>query len=125
MSAAVIPVSVLTGFLGSGKTTMLRHLLRQPDFSRTAVIINEFGEIALDHELIEASEVSLIELTTEGLCCKNGTDFAETLHDLLQRPVRRRCRIGCNGGRRAVARRSTASSSRRAGLPIRPRSCRR
>ncbi len=59
---AVIPVSVLTGFLGSGKTTMLGHLLRQPEFSRTAVIINEFGEIGLDHELIEASEDSFIEL---------------------------------------------------------------
>jgi G3E family GTPase len=47
MSAAVIPVSLLTGFLGSDKTTMLRHLVRQPDFSRTAVIINEFGEVGL------------------------------------------------------------------------------
>src|SRR5215831_17799483 len=45
MSAAAIPVSILTGFLGSGKTTMLRHLLSRPDFARTAVIINEFGEI--------------------------------------------------------------------------------
>jgi len=64
MSADAIPVSVLTGFLGSGKTTMLRHLLRQPEFSRTAVIINEFGEIGLDHDLIEASEDSFIELMT-------------------------------------------------------------
>ncbi len=56
MNTDVIPVSILTGFLGSGKTTMLRHLLGQPEFARTAVIINEFGEIGLDHELIEASE---------------------------------------------------------------------
>jgi G3E family GTPase len=49
----VIEALVLTGFLGSGKTTLLGHLLRQPDFSRTAVIINEFGEIGLDHDLIE------------------------------------------------------------------------
>jgi G3E family GTPase len=80
-----IPVSVLTGFLGSGKTTILGHLLRQPEFSRTAVIINEFGEIGLDHELVEASEDSFIELTTGCLCCKVRTDLAETLQDLLRR----------------------------------------
>jgi len=80
-----IPVSVLTGFLGSGKTTILSHLLRQPEFSRTAVIINEFGEIGLDHDLVEASEDSLIELTTGCLCCKVRTDLAETLQDLLRR----------------------------------------
>ena len=76
---------MLTGFLGSGKTTLLRHLLRQPEFSRTAVIINEFGEIGLDHELIEASEDSLIELTTGCLCCKVRTDLAETLLHMLRR----------------------------------------
>ena len=91
MSADVIPVSVLTGFLGSGKTTMLRHLLRQPEFSRTAVIINEFGEIGLDHELIEASEDSFIELQTGCLCCKIRTDLAQTLQDLLRRRDEGRC----------------------------------
>jgi len=80
-----IPVSVLTGFLGSGKTTMLGHLLRQPDFSRTAVIINEFGEIGLDHELIETSEDSIVALTTGCLCCKVRTDLSQTLQDLLRR----------------------------------------
>ncbi len=88
---STIPVSVLTGFLGSGKTTMLGHLLRQPEFSRTAVIINEFGEIGLDHELIEASEDSLIELTTGCLCCKVRSDLAETLRDLLRRRDAGRC----------------------------------
>ncbi len=82
---SAIPVSVLTGFLGSGKTTILGHLLRQPEFSRTAVIINEFGEIGLDHDLVEASEDSLIALTTGCLCCKVRTDLAETLQDLLRR----------------------------------------
>ena len=91
MSADVIPVSVLTGFLGSGKTTMLRHLLRQPEFSRTAVIINEFGEIGLDHELIEASEDSFIELQTGCLCCKIRTDLVRTLQDMLQRRDDGRC----------------------------------
>ena len=83
--ALAIPVSVLTGFLGSGKTTLLSHLLRQPELSRAAVIINEFGEIGLDHELVEASEDSVIALTTGCLCCKVRSDLTETLHDLLRR----------------------------------------
>jgi G3E family GTPase len=83
--APTIPVSVLTGFLGSGKTTLLGHLLRRSDFARTAVIINEFGEIALDHELIETSVDNLITLTTGCLCCKVRSDLVETLHDLLRR----------------------------------------
>lgn len=91
MSADVIPVSVLTGFLGSGKTTMLRHLLRQPEFSRTAVIINEFGEVGLDHELVEASEDSFIELQTGCFCCKIRTDLSETLQDMLRRRDEGRC----------------------------------
>jgi G3E family GTPase len=86
-----IPVSVLTGFLGSGKTTMLRHLLHQPVFSRTAVIINEFGEVGLDHELIEASEDSFIELQTGCLCCKIRSNLAQTLADLLRRRDEGRC----------------------------------
>jgi G3E family GTPase len=81
----VIDVLVLTGFLGSGKTTLLRHLLRQPDFSRTAVIINEFGEIGLDHELVEASADSFIELQTGCLCCNVRSDLVQTLGDMLER----------------------------------------
>jgi len=84
-SAHAIPVSVLTGFLGSGKTTLLGHLLRQPELSRAAVIINEFGEIGLDHELIATSEDSVIALTTGCLCCKVRSDLTQTLHDLLRR----------------------------------------
>jgi G3E family GTPase len=85
MRADVIPISILTGFLGSGKTTILGHLLRQPGFARTAVIINEFGEVGLDHELVEASEDSFIELKTGCLCCKIRADLAETVQDMLQR----------------------------------------
>ena len=80
-----IPVSVLTGFLGSGKTTLLSHLLRQPELSRAAVIINEFGEIGLDHELVETSDDTVIALTTGCLCCKVRSDLTQTLHDLLRR----------------------------------------
>src|SRR5262245_15879645 len=83
--ADVIEAVVLTGFLGSGKTTLLAHVLRQPGFSRTAVIINEFGEIGLDHDLVEASEESIIELQTGCLCCKIRNDLATTLRELLRR----------------------------------------
>ena len=81
----MIEALVLTGFLGSGKTTLLRRLLREPEFSRTAVIINEFGEVGLDHDLIEASEDSFIELQTGCLCCKVRNDLVMTLHELLER----------------------------------------
>jgi G3E family GTPase len=81
----VIPVSVLTGFLGSGKTTLLSHMLRQPEFSRTAVLINEFGEIGLDHELVETSDDSFIELQTGCVCCKVRNDLARTLDEMLRR----------------------------------------
>ena len=87
-------MSVLTGFLGSGKTTLLSHLLRQPELSRAAVIINEFGEIGLDHELVEASEDSVIALTTGCLCCKVRSDLTETLHDLLRHArLNHRCEV--------------------------------
>lgn len=81
----MIPVTVLTGFLGSGKTTMLAHMLRQPAFSRTAVLINEFGDVGLDHDLVAASEESFVELATGCLCCKVRGDLAATLIDLLAR----------------------------------------
>ena len=81
----MIPVLLLTGFLGSGKTTLLGHLLRQPEFSRTAVIINEFGEVGLDHELVERSDDSFIELSTGCLCCKVRDDLVETLDDMFRR----------------------------------------
>lgn len=79
----MIPVSVLTGFLGSGKTTILAHLLRDPALSDTAVIINEFGDVGLDHELIESSDETLVTLHTGCLCCKIQGDLVLTLNDLL------------------------------------------
>src|SRR5260370_6049065 len=65
--SSLIPVTVLTGFLGSGKTTVLNHVLKQPDMAATAVIVNEFGEIGLDHLLVErSSEASYC--STAGAC---------------------------------------------------------
>jgi G3E family GTPase len=80
-----MPVSIVTGFLGSGKTTLIRRLLRDPAFGRTAVIVNEFGEIALDHDLIASSDESMLTLNTGCLCCAVQTDLARTLGDLAER----------------------------------------
>lgn len=84
-----IPVSVITGFLGSGKTTLLSRLLRHPALADTAVVINEFGEVGLDHLLVETSEDSIVELGTGCLCCTIREDLALTLADLLARRERR------------------------------------
>jgi len=79
------PVSVVTGFLGSGKTTLIARVLRDPAFARTAVIVNEFGEIGLDHELIASSDETLLALTTGCLCCAVRSDLVATLLDLRAR----------------------------------------
>jgi G3E family GTPase len=82
---APIPVAVVTGFLGSGKTTLISRILRDPAFARTAVIVNEFGEIGLDHELIASSDETLLALTTGCLCCAVRSDLVATLLDLQRR----------------------------------------
>jgi len=79
------PVSIVTGFLGSGKTTLIARLLRDPAFARTAVIVNEFGEIGLDHELIASGDETFLTLTTGCLCCAVRSDLIETLSDLHRR----------------------------------------
>src|SRR5439155_9300066 len=81
--AGKLPVSLITGFLGSGKTTLLRRLLRDPGMSRAAVIINEFGEVGLDHELVEASSEQTTLLSNGCLCCTLRTDLQETLRELF------------------------------------------
>ncbi len=80
-----LPVSVLTGFLGSGKTTLLRELLRHPDFSETAVVINEFGEIGLDHLLVESAREDMVLLASGCLCCTISGDLVTSLRRLYQR----------------------------------------
>ena len=83
----LIPVSILTGFLGSGKTTILSRLLHDPAFVDTAVIVNEFGEVGLDHALLEASEESIIDLSCGCVCCTIRGDLVTTLVDLHERRV--------------------------------------
>ncbi|RPI42598.1 MAG: GTP-binding protein [Betaproteobacteria bacterium] len=81
----MIPVSVLTGFLGSGKTTLLGALLRHPQMERTAVVVNELGEIGIDHDLIETSDESFVQLANGCLCCNVRSDLVLTLVDLAAR----------------------------------------
>lgn len=87
-SPAPIPVSVITGFLGSGKTTLLGKLLRHPGMADTAVIINEFGEIGLDHQLLEAAKDEPVVMSSGCLCCTVRSDLVDTLRGLWLKRVR-------------------------------------
>ncbi len=80
-----LPLTLLTGFLGSGKTTLLRRALSDPAFSDTAVVINEIGEIAIDHYLVDFVEGEVLELPGGCLCCAVREDLAETLRSLIER----------------------------------------
>jgi G3E family GTPase len=82
-AASRIPVTVLTGFLGSGKTTLLNHVLKHPDMAATAVIVNEFGEIGLDHLLVESATEDVVLLNSGCLCCTVRGDIVNTLTDLF------------------------------------------
>ena len=80
-----VPVTVITGFLGSGKTTVLNRLLRAPDLADTAVIINEFGEVSLDHLLIEQAIENAVLLKNGCICCTVRGDILDTLEELFRK----------------------------------------
>lgn len=81
--AGRIPVSVVTGFLGSGKSTLINRLLQRPDMNRVAVIVNEFGEQSIDHDLIQVSSEQMMLLNNGCLCCVLRGDLQETMRDLF------------------------------------------
>jgi G3E family GTPase len=80
-----IPVFVISGFLGSGKTTLLRHLIESPALAETLVIVNEFGEVGIDHRLLERSDDRTVLLDNGCLCCELRGDLQELLVDVMMR----------------------------------------
>jgi G3E family GTPase len=80
-----VPVTIITGFLGSGKTTVLNRLLRAPDLADTAVIINEFGEVSLDHLLIEQAIENAVLLKNGCICCTVRGDILDTIDELFRK----------------------------------------
>ena len=84
----LIPVSLLTGFLGSGKTTVLNHVLHHPAMEKSAVIVNEFGEVGLDHELTVTGAEDMVLLNSGCLCCTVRGDLVNTLRDLMMLRLR-------------------------------------
>src|SRR5271167_1494217 len=78
-----IPVTLVTGFLGSGKTTLINAALRSPELSKTVGVVNEFGEVGLDHELFASSSDSVVVLENGCLCCTVRSDLVGTLNSLF------------------------------------------
>src|SRR5229473_3062150 len=80
---ARIPVTIVTGFLGSGKTTLIRELLARPEGANTALVINEYGEVGIDHALLRASSDATVLLGNGCVCCAVRTDLQESLRTLF------------------------------------------
>ena len=78
-----IPVTILTGFLGAGKSTLLNRILKDPVMKDAAVIINEFGDVGIDHLLVESSGDAIIELSDGCLCCTVRGELVDTLANLM------------------------------------------
>ena len=81
--AGRLPVSVVTGFLGSGKTTLVNRLLKRPEMKNVAVIVNELGEVSIDHDLVEVSSEQMMLLNNGCLCCVLRGDLQETLREMF------------------------------------------
>jgi cobalamin biosynthesis protein CobW len=92
MSIEKVPVTIITGFLGAGKTTLVRHLMRNPQGRRLAILVNEFGDLGIDGDILRecadanCPEDAIVELTNGCLCCTVADDFVPTIAALLARP---------------------------------------
>jgi cobalamin biosynthesis protein CobW len=92
MSIEKVPVTIITGFLGAGKTTLVRHLMQNPQGRRLAILVNEFGDLGIDGEILKGCadancpEDAIVELTNGCLCCTVADDFVPTITALLARP---------------------------------------
>src|SRR6201991_5315312 len=93
-SLAKVPVTVVTGFLGSGKTTLIQHLLANPNGKKLAVLVNEFGSEGVDGEILKSCadencpEENIVELANGCICCTVADDFIPTMQALLARQTR-------------------------------------
>ncbi len=80
-----MPVTIITGFLGSGKTTLLNHILTNQQGLKTAVLVNEFGEIGIDNELIVSTEDNMVALSNGCICCTINNDLVDAVYQVLER----------------------------------------
>ena len=85
-SQAQVPVTLLTGCLGAGKTTLLNHILSNQQGLRSAVLVNEFGEVGIDNELVVATSDQMVELSNGCICCSINGELQEAVHRVLERP---------------------------------------
>ena len=86
--SSTIPLNVITGFLGSGKTTLLQRLLAAPQLSDTVVLVNEFGEVGLDHHLLRRLDDEIVLLQSGCLCCTIRGDLSAAILDLYSKRER-------------------------------------